>query len=79
MNTYQGLRSEDVVVPPKENHDKFFQMLSFVCSCKKKALICETDKFSEFSYTKNHRSLDARLPETEISEECIIACNLKVL
>ena len=79
MNTYHGLRNEDVVVPPKENHEKFFQMHSFVCGCKKKALICETDKFSEFSYTKDHRALDPRLPETELFLECIIACNLKVL
>jgi len=79
MDTYQGLRNEDVVVPPKDNHDKFFQLQSFVCGCKRKALICETDKLSDFRYTKDHRALDPRLPETELSEECIIACNLRIL
>lgn len=73
------MRSEDVVVPPKESNEKYFQMHSFVCECHRKALVCETDQFSDFKYSTDHRRLDPRLAESDISEDCFIACNLRVL
>ena len=51
-----------------------------MCACKKKALLCESDKYSEFEYTRNLYEYD---PEGDIWREHgtdgLLAKNLRVL
>ena len=42
----------DVDAPPKEMHQRWHNYHSFRCYCGQAALLCESDKFSDFNYTK---------------------------
>ena len=67
-------------MPPKDNARLWFKMHSFLCSCKKKALICEIDKVSEFEYSKNHRKFDPDWDDKQMENmNSIIWRNVRVL
>ena len=72
---------EEIVVPPKDNSKHWLDMHSFICSCKKKALICQNSKFDDFKYSKDHERHDEKLFKTEkkVVKSSIIWCNVRVL
>ena len=73
-------QNDDVVVPPLEKKSKmWFQFHSFICSCKSKALICETDQNSDFAYKKTRESYDPDASKSEITGDGVIVCNVRVL
>ena len=64
--------------------DLHYAMHTFICTCHKKALICEVDKFSEFTCYVKHRSkaaLSSGLPQAshEDTLDGMLSCNLRVL
>ena len=71
--------NEDVAVPPLKKKDQlWFSMHTFVCTCKRKALIVETDKFSDLVYTKDANNYDPEMGFTEYTDSLLV-CNVRVL
>ena len=46
-------QTEEVVVPPTNTKDLWFKVHTFICTCKRKALICEIDRSFEFTMSKD--------------------------
>ena len=73
-------QADDVAVPPLDKKTKmWFKLHSFICSCKRKALICETDSNTDFSYKKSRESYDPNASYDELTGEGVIVCNVRVL
>ena len=71
---------EDIAVPPVNKPNQLWLKLhTFVCSCKRKTLICETDKYSEVQYTKDVESYDPDQSLSELAGESLIVQNLRIL